>query len=64
MLVLTVKQGEKIVVWTKDGKMLEIEAVERRGDRTRLGFHCQDEIRVDRLPVYQSKQMEAAGRAA
>lgn len=54
MLVLTRKVGEKIVI---DGR-IEVEVVEVRGDRIRLGITAPREIPVHRAEVVYRDQEE------
>lgn len=54
MLMLTRKQGEKIVVGMAGEVLVTI--VEIRGDRVRVGVEAPKDIPVDRLEVYQAKR--------
>ncbi len=52
MLVLTRRKGESIMVGIAGG--VEIEIIELRGDRVRIGITAPPEIAVHRREVYEA----------
>ncbi len=58
-LVLTRKEGQKIVL--DGGLTAMIEVLEIRGDRVRLRIVADDDVKIDRLEVYESKLAERPG---
>ncbi len=56
MLVLTRRKGESIIVGIDGG--VEIEIIELRGDRVRIGITAPPEIAVHRREVYEAIQRQ------
>lgn len=48
MLVLSRKRGEKTILETKSGELIEATVVEIRGDKVRLGFEAHHSIKIHR----------------
>lgn len=55
MLVLSRKKNEVVMI----GGGISVVVVEIRADKVRLGFTAPDDVPVDRLEVFESKQREA-----
>lgn len=55
MLVLSRKRGQKIIVTTREGDLIEIEFVDWNGNYGRIGITAPECITVDREEVHIDK---------
>lgn len=51
MLVLSRRRGERIVIGERPEDQIQVEVVEIRGDRVRLGITAPKDLRVDRAEI-------------
>lgn len=56
MLVLSRCKNESIIIELSDGKIVEINIVDVRGDKVRLGINADKSISVDRKEIYEDKK--------
>lgn len=48
MLVIGRKKGDKVIIKTPEGRVVEVTIVRVKGVQTRLGFKCENEVFVGR----------------
>lgn len=60
MLVLSRQRDEAILIVLEDGREIEVEVVDIRGDKVRLGITAAREITVHRKEVWHAIQRDKA----
>ena len=63
-LVLSRFPGEKLVIQPLVGDTINVQLVEIRGNKARIGVQAQKGVRVDRQEVYEARQRDKARQAA
>lgn len=58
MLVLSRKRDEKLIFTTATGERIEVQVVEIRGDKVRLGCCAADSVTIDREEVDDAKRRD------
>ena len=63
-LVLSRQRDETIVVILEDGRIIDIDVVDIRGDKVRLMVHADKSIKVHRKEIWETIRREAAAKNA
>lgn len=64
MLVLTRKKNETVIITLPDGRTIVAVVAETRGDKVRLGFIADDDIKIHRSEVHRAIRAESEKVAA